>query len=99
MKILAEKEKGFIVELSENELANVLGYYSAIGSGYYKDIKIAMKNTTDLPISEIYQKHYRIKNLQQQADYNTAIAKLSEMIEALTPVTNLLNDLPTIKEE
>lgn len=93
MKVISEilKDK-VLVSLTKKELANLLGEYSEY------DIKREVLDNMisqeiDFPISDFYMQHYRINQLQRQADYNKARFRLEEMLEALTPIENLLSDL------
>jgi hypothetical protein len=93
MKVISEIPKDkVLVSLTKKELANLLGEYSEY------DIKREVLDNMilqeiDFPISDIYIKHYKINQLQKQASHDKARFKLEEMLEALTPIENLISAL------
>ena len=92
MKVIAEIPKGdkVLVEMTTTEMANILGAYS----GHSLQVTVGK----EYKASYIYNKHSSIVNVQNEADYNTARAKLRAMLNALTPIEDLLNKLPTNEE-
>lgn len=93
MKAIAELQKDkILVEMSKEEFANLMGLYGKF------DVK---KNHLhkEIPISKVYTQHRRIMSLQCTPEYSTAKARLLEMVEALTPITNLIDmiDVTNIK--
>lgn len=93
MKVLAKiKEvdlnRYVLVEMTENELANIMGEYS------HYDIPIdkLVKEGTDIQISQIYEQYNIYRNILKLADYDKARRKLEDMLKALTPIEGLLNN-------
>jgi len=95
MKIISRvpKEKVMVV-MSEDELANILGHYSRYSDGFIKSIEAAIAAETEFDIREIYNKYRLIKSIQERAVYDRARAKLEGMLDALTPIEDLLNKIP-----
>jgi hypothetical protein len=84
--------------MTTTEAANVLGAYSAYQlDSINKTWKTVLHK--EVPISDIYSQYHSIISLQTSSNYNEARAKLKEMLEALTPIERLINDLSIIKEE
>lgn len=93
MKILgASNDSDYIVQLTGNELANVLGFYGRYDAEFIKRIKLA-KEGKDLPISSVYSNYHKIKGIVGSSNYDKARAKLGEMLEALKPIEELLIEL------
>lgn len=96
MKILgASNDSDYIVQLTGNELANVLGFYGRYDAEFTKMVKYA-KMGEDLPISLVYSNYHKIKGIVNGSNYDKARAKLGEMLEVLKPIEELLIEL---KEE
>ena len=93
MKVIAEMpNERVLVSVTRDELANLLGEYSKF------DVKkefmdMAIKNETEIEISDIYKKHRLIYGFQTEAAYSKARHKLEEMLEALTPIENKIEKL------
>lgn len=90
MKIIGQANEGYIVNVSSVELANILGLYSSYDSEFREAVNRAIKYETDIPISDIYKHYYNLKSVVASPEYDTARAKLTKMLEALTPIDNLL---------
>lgn len=88
MRVIAELPNDkVLVEMSKDEFANIIGYYSK-NSGSFQ-IKIGV----DVDISDIYRKHNLIKSLQNTAEYDRARKKLKDILDALTPIEDKINVL------
>lgn len=88
MKIIGESKKGYnaeyIITISKNELANLIGYYYGGAEGCP-----IFETGDELPISEIFQRLYNLK--RSESNIQTVISTLSHMTDDL----NLIN--PIIK--
>lgn len=101
MKIISKvpTDKVMVV-MTTHELANVMGNYSHYSDRQSQAVDKAIREEINLPISDIYKKHYLITSLVKQADYDRARRKLEDMVEAMTPVEDMLEKLSkAIKEE
>lgn len=94
MKVIAETtfdglNRNYLVSVTESELANIMGY---VGS-YAMPIKIPnlIKDGTDVPISDIYKHYSKFRDQLDQREYDKARTKLKEMLNALTPIEDLIN--------
>ncbi|HZI26244.1 MAG TPA: hypothetical protein VFD46_14265 [Chryseolinea sp.] len=93
MKIIAQTpNERVLVSLTDNELANLLGEYSRY------DVKRefmehAIKNETEIEISDIYQKHRLIADMQKNSEYESARHQLEKLLRALTPIENKIAKL------
>lgn len=93
MEILGtSNNENYIVQLTEVELANILGFYSRYDVDFIKMVKEAMGRKS-IPISLIYQNYYRIKSIVENSEYTKAKTKLQEMINAIEPIDKLISDL------
>lgn len=88
MKIIAElPDNKVLVELTKDELANIIGHYSHYDEGFKEKIKIGA--TVD--VSDIYKKHRLIKSLQDSKEYDQARKKVKDILDALTPIEDKIN--------
>ena len=95
MKIIAELANDkCLVEISNNELANLLNFYSQNSSGF--NLKSLINK--EINISSIYEKYRSIHDLQTSPEYNKARAKLKKMLNALKPIEDLINDIKLPEE-
>ena len=94
MRVLGENKRGFIVSLSKEELANVLGIYSEY-SAEFKDL-LKQVNNVDIPISKIYKNYIKVKSIVSTPEYDKAITKLKNMQQVLEAIDPLIQ---TIKKE
>lgn len=88
MKILGEARKhcdrSFIVEVSENELANLCGYYFCGADGCPE-----FEAGDEIPISEMYQRLYSLKRAEGD------IARVTGSLQGIIDNLQLIN--PIIK--
>lgn len=91
MKIIGQSNDGYVVKVSSVELANILGLYSNWENEFRGEVAKAIKYETEIPVSRIYQKYYNLKKvISANKGYDNARSKLEEMLEALTPIEDLL---------
>jgi hypothetical protein len=100
MIIMGEAKDSFIVELSKDELARVLGYNGWHAPGFIGATKRAIIDRSNVDVSRVYSKYTSIAKVlsDQQHDYDKARTKLQEMLDALTPIEPLFNNLNEIYE-
>lgn len=93
MKIVSEIAKdNYLLKVSKKELANILGN-SSPGDLNYRFLEDAIATEKNLEVSKIYQHYDLLKSKLKENDYSKAKRKLEEMIEALTPIDSLLNEV------
>lgn len=93
MKVIGEAgEESYIVQMSSEELANVLGFYSKYDADLHQLIKQS-RNGTNIPISSVYQNYFKVKGIVESSDYDKARTKLNEMLNALKPIEELVTKL------
>jgi len=94
MKVIAKlPDDKCLVEVTNDELANICGHYSRYAKEFNINIGI------DINISDIYKKHDLIITLQKLRSYDTARKKLNDMLNALTPIEDKINQLIVTNEE
>lgn len=98
MKIIGEANERFIVSLTENELANVMGLFSKYDL-LRPFLNNAIKKEIDIEISDIYKKHESIVRLQNTKDYDSARTKLRGMLEALTSIEDKISKFEIVPEK
>jgi len=97
MKIISKLPKGnCLVTMTNVELANILGYNSQYDEQYLDIVEAFINNEKDIPISIIYKKHMDIQNILNTAHYDTARKRLTDMLNALTPIENLIKEVSEI---
>ena len=94
MRVLGENKEGFIVSLSREELANVLGIYSEYSAEFKDSLKQA--NNVDIPISKIYKNYIKVRSIVSSPEYDKATTKLKNMQQALESIDPLIQ---TIKKK
>ena len=103
MKILAEtKKEHYLVEVSDKELANILGksYITQISS----TVRDAISTSKDFSISSIYQNYERSMNLLRADKYSYASIEglqngLKTAIETLDNLKPVIEDFKKILKE
>lgn len=98
MKILAEKHEGYILDVTKDELANILGYHSAYSDEFRRAaINDAIKHNTPVKISDIYKDYERTRYYKENERLKEAATKLKQMIKALEPIEEVIKILPTLE--
>lgn len=93
MKILgASNNEDYIVQLTKEELANILGFYSKYDVEFARIVKEALKGKP-IPISLIYRNYWKVKSIVESSEYSKAKSKLQEMIDAIEPIDELISEL------
>ena len=91
MKIIGEASEYYVIKVTKDELANILGYYSTASSGFsYKKIKLYIEKEISIEISKIYTHHNELHALLNESHYQKARTKLKSMLDAITNVEDLL---------
>ena len=100
MKIISKVPTNKVmVVMTTEELANVMGNHSEYSDNQAQAIDKAIREELDLPISNIYMKHYLITALVNQSEYDTARRKLKDMLHAITPIEDMIEKLSKAIEE
>lgn len=95
MKVISKiGDSHYLLKVSETELANILGYNSSYSDNFKPKVESAIRFETDLKISGIYSKYHNIKVLQTSDNINKARLELNKILEALTPIEDILNNIP-----
>lgn len=98
MKVIAEiKDDRVLVEVSKEELANILGVYGKHNLSDINESWASIMNK-EVAVSDIYINNNRINDAQHTPEYATARTKLKELLEALTPIEELIIKLNNIKD-
>lgn len=96
MKIIAKSGNGqLLIEMNEKECGIILGEFQISSENITKSINASI----DYPVSRIYNKYKNIQSLVLESEYNKARTKLQQMLNALTPIESLLNELNKISDE
>lgn len=82
----------YILQVSKEELCNILGYYGPYEQGF-KDLMKVASNGKPIQVSPVYSNYYKVKCIVGSAPYDTAVAKLEEMLEAIEPINKLIKEI------
>lgn len=91
MKIIAKTETGYLVDASENEIAQLHGYEGAYDSDYRKTISFGSRGS-EIDISKIVQAAKYVRTLDS-AVLKQSTDRLLSMVEKLTEVRDLVYKL------
>ena len=82
----------FLVSLTKDELANVVGHYSKydLKAEFVKD---SIRGEIELEISDIYKKHRLIDEFQKTEAVEAARTQIQKLLRTLTPIENKVKDL------
>ena len=96
MKIIAKSANGkLLVEMNEQECGTILGEFLISSENITKSINTSI----DYPVSKIYHRYKTVQSLVLESEYHKARTKLQQMLNALTPIESLLNELNKISDE
>lgn len=84
MKIIGKTPKGYIVEASESDVANLCGYYFAGASGY-KRPEIGDTINVDAMYTQLY------KSKSYEEDLLKASSSLRAIADSLLPIVPIVN--------
>lgn len=101
MKIISEiPTEKILVSMTKDEFANIVGFYShyALNGERKNIINDAIKEEREINISEIFQQHQLITELQKSDNFQEARRKLNSMLKALTVIENKVVSLPVLKD-
>ena len=90
MKVIGSMDDNLIVQVSKNELSNILGFHSQYDDDFRRQLTLAMSGG-DITVSDIYRNYSTVKGIVESSDYYKASSKLKEMIEALKPIENMIS--------
>lgn len=93
MKIIAESKKDtYLCQLTENEIANILGYYSTCDTNF-PNLHKCITTEKELEISKIFKNAYKVKGIVENSQYTSARLKLQEMLTGLSGFEDLITNL------
>lgn len=100
MKIVAQIPKdAYLVKLTKQELAHVMGHYSSYGSDFHKKIDEIIGKELEINVSDIYSKHSSIVSFQDSRNLKKARKELEDLLESLTPIEEAVEKLSKIIEK
>lgn len=103
MKILGKSSDGYsekyILEVTDSELAKITGYSHPSDSDFRRDVDKVIKYKQDINVSRIYDTHQAIKYIKSRGEIGKVREKLKEMLSALEPMTELIEEIPTVIKE
>lgn len=99
MKIIGNAAEHYILRVSKEEMANIMGLSSSYVNDFHKKVDNAAKNQTDIKVSDIYRKHHSLEYLLKQKPFSDARKELNAMCERLKPIEALISGLPVVKDE
>lgn len=82
----------YVLQVSRQELCNILGYYSPYDNEF-KDLMKVASNGKPIQISTVYKNYHKVKCIVGSAPYNTAVTKLKNMLEAIEPINELIKEI------
>lgn len=93
MKIIGKTRHGFIVEASETEVANILGFYGP----YYPSGCPKLEVGNEIKVSDLYERlHAMRKSEVTLADCRKSLRSLADLID---PIDNLIEAALKIAEK
>lgn len=93
MRIIGEAgEDSYIVQMTSDEVANVLGFYSKYDVTLQQLVRQS-RNGVNLPISSVYQNYHKVKGIVEGSDYDKARTKVKDILKALEPIEELVTKL------
>lgn len=94
MKVIGSdaKNETYVLQVSRQELCNILGCYSPYDDEF-KDLMKVASNGEPIQVSTVYKNYYNVKCIVESAPYATAVTKLKEMLEALEPINELIKEV------
>lgn len=96
MKIIGTHEKGFIVDIDKNDMANLIGYRSE----YDDDFRGKKLSAGDeVAISGMYHQLYTLENKKQELSQTVlALRNMADLLEPVAPVIEKVFE-DVLKEE
>ncbi len=89
MKILGVNGEKRVVECTTNELANILGLYSAADRGCPR-----FQAGDEVNVSDFHQDAYRMaRNYREVTAIRTACLAILKSVEKIQPITEMLKEL------
>ncbi len=92
MKILLKKDKSYIVEVSEEEIASIVGEESH----YRAECKIneAIKYSKEQEISKLYKDYHRLIDFKKSQYVTKAATHLRQLADQLDPLEEVFQIIP-----
>lgn len=93
MKVIGSNNgESYVLQVSKQELCNILGYYSPYDEEVREQMKLAEKGES-VQISNIYRNYHKVKGINESPHYDMAVTKLKEMLEAIEPINELIKEI------
>lgn len=94
MKIIATTEKGYIIEASKEDIANLTGYYSSYSKGYTEPII-----GDEIAIHKMFEQLYTLEKKKQDLSQTVrTLRNLADLLEPACPIIEKVFD-NAIREE
>lgn len=84
MKIIGTSEAGLLISASEDEIANLIGYYSKYGD----QVRNALRVGTEIRVSEMFKKLYEMQSMEKELV--ASAAKLRMCADTITLTAPLI---------
>ena len=86
MKVIGRTEKGYILDATKEEIANLIGFYSTYNEEYRKaSIKIGSEINVSAMFKQLYDLHWKHDDIKKIKE------KLRQCINLLDEVNPLIN--------
>ena len=93
MKIIGKRRDGFIVQASESEIANILGYYGSYPSAGCPKLEVGI----EIEVSALYNRLNAMRKSEETlADCRKSLRSLADLID---PIDNLIKAAVQVEEE
>ena len=94
MKVIGSdaKNETYVLQVSRQELCNILGCYSPYDDEF-KDLMKSASYGESIQVSTIYKNYHKVKCIVGSAPYDTAVTKLKDMLEAIEPINELIKEI------
>ena len=102
MKIIAKTEKGYLAEVDEKEIANLIGCYGTYEVEFRNLLSASKDNLTgvDIDVNQIYSMATMLRGLNKEdiADAKKELKNTQEKLGELENIVNKMTLLTTLKE-
>lgn len=93
MQIISEIPTNYyLVKLTRDEIANLLGYQGIFSEGAKNEINSCIAEGTNIKISAFFENALLFNSIKNSVSYNKATAKLKAMLVALQPIESLFEN-------
>jgi len=93
MKIIAKNKETYILEIAEDELSNLLGYYSSYDSKPREIVKYAMDTNSEVSISAMYRQLYSLeKNKKRVEEVSSTLEDILKSLKIIDPIIHTIKE-------